>query len=1759
MWVKASRLFVTFSLIGLSSVWGRSPIEDRIARSEVKVHLEDSSPTVLTISCQLTRWEPQEVVVEGETYQAFSFAEEAVAGAEGYPELPAVVRFLLMPPQSGAELIVKERVTRVLENINPLPFQNPIANEEDEAKGSSPRTLRKIDYHKLGEDFWPPEPARLGEPAIMRGYRLLPIVFYPLRYNPRTSQLEITDWIEVEVDFNSPQNRINLVTDPERAKPSRMMQRLISQIVLNPPFPERDPVVGDGAVVYVVGQGQDWNGVVNEIQPLVEWRRRQGWRTEILRVNNPATPANVVQALRQAYQNWSTPPEYIVLVGDTDGSYPIGFFDMRRGANYPYESDHPFTQLEGDDLLPEAVVGRIIYDNTNRLRGVVNKIVQYESDPYIGQGNEVGWQRRAALAAGDSRSGVTSIDILRWTKKLLIDLYDYQQVNERYWSQNEPQPNCRDFIINNINSGVSFLIYRGWTFISGYQFADVDNQRNGRMLPFTILATCNTGDYGEHVSSQFYYTERFIYHPDGGGIGSVGAAGATHTAYNNIYTTGIMKAILLDSIAFQGYAHWAGKWQLYTHYAGRGDHNHPENNQMEAWLTEFYIFNLMGDPATQLFTNTPRPLRVSAPQAIRRGETRIDLQVFYDQGDGVPAEGLNVCLYKPNPQGNDPHRYQILKTTDREGRVAFDLSPDWTAGGGTLKLTVWGLNVRTFLRDWEIGQGENFIAASSVVELDDDNDGNSRGDGDGVANPGEQLEVTVSFVNRGSQRPEGELNVFLTTSHPHLEIVEGEYYLGNAPQPGDSTTAHFVVRIGPGFPDGEKAAFQARVVAGEQSWTSSFLIPVVGPRMGKPIVRWVRDHLRPASAASFYLTLTNLGRRRASEMRGTLFSLTHTISVPLSQARFPACDPGDTTQSSDSLRLSAHPFHLGGQPARLGIALEDQGTYRDTVWFSIVVDTARPGSPFGPDNYGYVCFDNTDTGWFAAPEFNWVEIDPRRGGSGTNTQLRDDQQQADASVLVNLPFTFQYYGQEFNRITINSNGWIAMGDWRSVVSPRSRHIPAPENPMGMIAPFWADLIFNPNQGGVFYWYDEENHRFIVEWSNVRRLSPRVNDSLQTFQVILHDPRYYPSFTGDGDIVFQYLRIYPHRDAYDWDTPYFSCGIASPDLKTGLEYAYWGRYAYGAAPIQNGRAIKFTTLVEFVTGHARGRVLDAWTGMPLEGVLVSTTYGFYGITDANGEYFIPDMLVDTNYTFTASKRFYNDSTLTGIEIREGDTTWVDFALLHPEFSLSHDSLTYIMLADSTTETRLSLTNLGNGTMWFTTRYDYLPGDERAQSTPETNPPLRDEPDGLWDPLLIFDASNIGQGERDNSIQAVAFWRSWWYVAGGYNRNDTLNYFYRFTRAGELVDRIPQPFSNRLGIRDMEVYQGFLWCVLLDDKVYQVDPENGQLVWWWRVPVRNFTPRAITIDPNRQLFYLANVTGDLWVCRMEGGNDSTLVPVRSYPQRDPRDNTQIRTRGLAWFPDDPDGFNLYLLSNNEPVANPDYPDISLYKMNIETGEIRFLTDFHSQIEGSSYQPLGMSITAKWNNLVWVLAAVFDSQDQDRVGVFELAPNASWLNFEPRSGSLRAGEIQELTVTVSSAELDTGQYGVTVEFIHNAFPGFFRLPIELNVVLELPPPPPPDTDTVIVRSDDWLRKHFGLAQNRPNPFNSLTTIVFGLEKSGHTQVTIWDLQGREIVRLVDDYLPAGRHEVVWNASRMAAGIYFVRLESSGRRAIRKMVLLP
>ena len=96
------------------------------------------------------------------------------------------------------------------------------------------------------------------------------------------------------------------------------------------------------------------------------------------------------------------------------------------------------------------------------------------------------------------------------------------------------------------------------------------------------------------------------------------------------------------------------------------------------------------------------------------------------------------------------------------------------------------------------------------------------------------------------------------------------------------------------------------------------------------------------------------------------------------------------------------------------------------------------------------------------------------------------------------------------------------------------------------------------------------------------------------------------------------------------------------------------------------------------------------------------------------------------------------------------------------------------------------------------------------------------------------------------------------------------------------------------------------------------------------------------------------------------------------------------------------------------------------------------------------------------------------------------------------------------------------------------------------------------VSVQSSENPIETFNLSQNFPNPFNPETKIEYTLAKPGEAILTIYNIHGGQVARFVNGKQNAGNYEVSWNASGMASGIYFYRLQAGEFVQTRKMVLL-
>ena len=316
----------------------------------------------------------------------------------------------------------------------------------------------------------------------------------------------------------------------------------------------------------------------------------------------------------------------------------------------------------------------------------------------------------------------------------------------------------------------------------------------------------------------------------------------------------------------------------------------------------------------------------------------------------------------------------------------------------------------------------------------------------------------------------------------------------------------------------------------------------------------------PGESIGITVTLTNVGVETAENITAYLVSYDPNISMTQPFSAYPDLDPQETgtcyTQYTADISASCPVDY----PALLQLDIQSDSTYFTSTNLSFVVGDPLY-SPVGPDAYGYYAFDILDVN---GPVYDWIEVDPAMGGSGTEIPYSID----DETVQVPLPFTFQYYGMGYNELSICNNGWIAMGSTQSTDYSNS-HIPNTDGPPAMIAPFWEDL--SPQLiGTVCYYYDANEHYFVVEFNGVRQYAPA--SALETFEVVLYDPAHYQTATGDGMILFQYKELS--------DPSSCTVGIENQSETVGLEFLYNGSHHENAYPIANETAILFTTVGEY---------------------------------------------------------------------------------------------------------------------------------------------------------------------------------------------------------------------------------------------------------------------------------------------------------------------------------------------------------------------------------------------------------------------------------------------------------------------------------------------------------------------------------------------------------------------------------------------------
>ncbi|MEA2103354.1 MAG: C25 family cysteine peptidase, partial [Candidatus Cloacimonadota bacterium] len=1078
------------------------------------------------LNFSLTEYNIETADIKGEIFSKITLENEGKFAQEGLPELPRISRLLVIPDKCSLTVEISEIKSRTIDDMQIYPHQ--LDEAEIQQNGFA---YNETFYNKNA--VFPNKIIEVGEPAIMRDLRIANVTVNPFQYNPKTKKLTIITNAHITLKYHEGTGENpKLQTDQ---KFSRAFEPIYNSTILNYNQTHRNLEYQHGSYLFIYPNSST---VETNLQPLLDWKRQKGFDVVAASTSETGTSTySIKDYIQDAYDNWENPPEFICLVGDAGGSFNIPTKSYSNGYGDQY-----YVLLEGNDILADANIGRLSFNTLNELQTMVSKSINYEKNPYMGNPD---WFTKALLVGDTSQSGPACISINKYIKEMI-------EANDPQFDYVEIYSGGFAYGINNaINAGVSYFNYRGYIGMSGWDTGYISSLSNGWMLPFGVISTCGTGNFeGTYNCRSEYFAKVGTPATPKGAIGAVGTVtSSTHTSFNNTLCAGMFEGIFNQKVFSMGGSLNMGKLNVYNCFPGN-----PSD-----WVNKFlYWNNLMGDPGLELWTDVPQNFNIEFPEEIYAGTNYLEVEILDENNQ--PITDALVCILQEDDE------IFAREYTDAQGKVYLQVNANTT---GDAVVTVTKHNFKPFVQEFEIVQAMNFAQISSYSINEDE------------INPGEDIQLDFELENLGTLQLQG-VNAEIFSTSEWVEITQSQSNFGNiATGSSASNLTPFTFTVDENCPGGADIQFEVQIADdASNTWQDELILMVYSP------IFYVQSYevfdgndgiLDPGETANFQITLENISTVDAENLAAVLISSDDDLEVQDNSGYFGNIPAGGTaTNTSDEFVLYANSTVLPGTQINMELHLFNSAGYNATIYFNFSVGEVSEGDPIGPDAYGYYCYDSGDTQYPQAPVYNWVEIAPAAGGTGTLLSLYNGGNDGDVeSISLASEFTFRMYGETYSDISVCTNGWIA-GGITEQTSFMNTPIPGPLGPNPMIAPFWDDL--RTPGGQICYYFDSENHTFIVEWYNL------ANDFLpsyhETFQVILYDANYYPTTIGDSPILFQYEEIHD-VDSGDYTSyhilhgEYSTVGIEDPTGLIGLQYVFCQEYPIAAMELENEMAILFS--------------------------------------------------------------------------------------------------------------------------------------------------------------------------------------------------------------------------------------------------------------------------------------------------------------------------------------------------------------------------------------------------------------------------------------------------------------------------------------------------------------------------------------------------------------------------------------------------------
>ncbi|MCD6162778.1 MAG: T9SS type A sorting domain-containing protein [candidate division Zixibacteria bacterium] len=842
----------------------------------------------------------------------------------GEPDLPRKGVSLLLPPGEEAVSISFMYGDKLkLEGnffINPFQRGYPIGyNGEKEVTQPEPSIYNS-------NDKYPENTYGSLSTHFMRGHGKAYADICPFEYYPESGELYYFTNIKVIIETagtDKAQTAYSKFLRTDKSTNNRLRETIDNSELITRLYGETITDTKDGEYDYlIITDDQFYDAVL----ALANYKNHCGMLTEIILIDSieaEYSGSDTQEKMRNCIidQYEAAYIEYVLLAGDNEILPHRGLFDDAGGYENEYDipADIYFSNLDGnwntdgdsqwgepgeDDLDGEVYIGRLAIDSETEITNFVNKSIIYQSQPCISSiehalmtGEDLGWEvwgkdYKEEIRLGSHNWGYTTAGI-----PANIDvqtLYDYDDT----WS------GIGD-LVPSLNNGLNLVNHLGHannTYMMKLYNIDISNGNftndgieNGFYIIYSQGCYCGAfdnrdpyGSYGNDCISEKWTTIEHgpvaIVSNSRYGWGSLNNTNGSSQYYDRQF----FDAIFGEDITRIGAAQNDSKVDNNS-FIGYGQNR---------WC--YYCSNLFGEPTLDIWTALPAVIEANHAGVVLIGQEDFQINVADIDGDPIVNAliGLSfndVCVGRGY--------------TDEFGDATIEFFVDIDQAGD-MDIIITGHNLTPYEETIEVIPPEGPYMTFALCLIDDDENGN----GNGLLDFGETVELLLSLENVGIETAENVYSIISCDDFEYFEIIDNQADFGNVAA-GEIVQSDdvFMVSISSNCPDNHQVRFTITTYADNypDEWTQSFTLINHSPVLACVSIEIDDSNgnnngvIDPGESIELQLNLLNEGSCEIDQFDVLLFTNDTCITIDQNSSSVDSIPVGETSQLVTPLEISA--------------------------------------------------------------------------------------------------------------------------------------------------------------------------------------------------------------------------------------------------------------------------------------------------------------------------------------------------------------------------------------------------------------------------------------------------------------------------------------------------------------------------------------------------------------------------------------------------------------------------------------------------------------------------------------------------------------------------------------------------------------------------------------------------------------------------------------------------------------------------------------